>query len=550
MLFVLALLWGGLHTLSAERYHVKVDGDDWLDGRSWKEAFATLQKAIDQAQLGDEIWVASGTYTPTQSAMDGYDGDTERSNTFLLKEGVNLFGGFPATGSPGMAQRDWEAHPSILSGNIGHPDEVSDNVYHVVMAVNLIAKTLMDGFIICDGRANDADATVTVKGISLRHSYGGGLFSHKSSLVLQNILFQRNYAVYGGGMLNDQSESVLHCVTFRGNSSEKQGGGLTNLKSAPTLKEVGFYANTSDWGGGLYIGDDTSPRLEQIVFDSNTANSGGGGIYNSTNACPTINTATFSGNKAGQSGGGLFNADGASPILHEVFFFENEASWGGGMLNFSTASPLLHRVSIRGNTATRYGGGISNQKGAQPILCNVLISGNNAPEGGGIYNTEATPLLFHVTLAGNYAESGSAMLNNEAAPELYNCLIVDNHSGVLNKASIPLYSHCMVQGMTAIQVNNSGGEGNISSTSAETVFVQPTGPASKASVRGDYHLAPNSPAIGSGSFSFWDTAMSRLEGKSLINFLAERDLSALDLDGKVREAGVTDLGAYVGGATK
>ena len=551
LLFTLLLLLGSLQTLSAERYHVKVDGDDWADGRSWKQAFATLQKALNQAKLDDEIWVAAGVYTPTESAMEGYDGDTRRSNSFMLTEGVKLYGGFPAEGNPGMAQRNWETHITTLSGNIGDPRQEIDNVYHVVMALNLVAKTLMDGFVISGGRADDIEATVSAKGSSFKHGFGGGIFCHKASLVLQNIIFQHNYAIYGGAMLNDQSESSLYRVTFKENTADKNGGGMNSMKSTPSLKEVVFYRNVAAWGGGLMIDDEASPSLQDVVFEGNAAVSGGGGgLYISTGSCPRLEGLTFKYNSADQGGGGLFNGEQTKPVLYKVSFLENSAAWGGAILNYNTAAPLLNQVIISGNSATKNGGGISNYAEARPLLCNVLISGNNAPEGGGIYNKGCTPLLFHVTLAANYAESGSAMLNNEAAPELHNCLIIDNYSGVLNTASIPQYNHSMVQGMTAYQLNNTGGEGNVDAADAKLVFVDPAGPASTASVRGNYHLAKGSPVAGKGSSKLWEQRLPRFDGKSLTDYLASLGLPMEDLDGKPRKAEATDLGAYVVAATK
>jgi hypothetical protein len=54
-------------------------------GTSWKYPFEELTQALEQAENGDQIWVAEGTYLP---------GD-EPNDTFLLKNGVELYGGYP-----------------------------------------------------------------------------------------------------------------------------------------------------------------------------------------------------------------------------------------------------------------------------------------------------------------------------------------------------------------------------------------------------------------------------------------------------------------------
>ncbi|MDH4619385.1 hypothetical protein [Brevibacillus sp. AY1] len=62
-------------------YYVKADGgDDEKSGLSWGDAFATLQKALESAQRGDQIWIANGTYYPTKESLLG---DT-RTKTFQM----------------------------------------------------------------------------------------------------------------------------------------------------------------------------------------------------------------------------------------------------------------------------------------------------------------------------------------------------------------------------------------------------------------------------------------------------------------------------------
>lgn len=56
-----------LMTAQTNRIFVKVDGSDLNDGKSWTNAFKTIQQALfvaDTITNIDDIWVARGTYYP------------------------------------------------------------------------------------------------------------------------------------------------------------------------------------------------------------------------------------------------------------------------------------------------------------------------------------------------------------------------------------------------------------------------------------------------------------------------------------------------------
>ena len=86
-------------------------------GLDWANP-CTLPGALGKAMAGDEIWVMAGRYHP------GVAGAVEA--TFLIPAGVALYGGFSGTELQ-REERDWIAHPTILSGDIDENDLINSS---------------------------------------------------------------------------------------------------------------------------------------------------------------------------------------------------------------------------------------------------------------------------------------------------------------------------------------------------------------------------------------------------------------------------------------
>lgn len=332
------------------RYVVAAGGLDTGQCDSWANA-CTLNRAILVAEVGDEVWVQQGTYKPTSG--------TDRSASFVIFDGIVVYGGFTGTESA-RSQRNPDPANTILSGEIGNQTLLTDNSFHVVTIDNAGAGTLLDGFTITGGYVADADG----------NPYGAGIYITNSSPTLENLVITENRAGTtvgsgGGGMYIDDTDGIP-LIT-------------------PTITNVRFVNNVSGRGGGLFS-QRSSPVLTNVVFEGNQALATGGGGANFQTLNPTD--------------------PAINPVLTNVSFINNTATGGGGMF-LGNSSGSLTNVTFSGNVANRRGGGLLMEF-STAVLTNVTFynntSNNNlaAPKGGGgVMILASSPVLNHVTFSGN-----------------------------------------------------------------------------------------------------------------------------------------------------
>ena len=190
-------------TDTTERFHnyysVLPGGQSWYvdtanivmqDGLSWATAINDLQLTLQSAQCGDTIHLAQGVYFPTT--------DGKRDSTFYLVSGITIVGGYP-TGGGTLADRDPADYESVLSGNIGHPDSISDNSYHIIRLDSLQRAVVLDGLSITNAFAD-----------------GSGDFARGGAIFNQGELDLKNIHIYeitgndsGYVIFNDGKDALL-----------------------------------------------------------------------------------------------------------------------------------------------------------------------------------------------------------------------------------------------------------------------------------------------------------------------------------------------------
>lgn len=111
---VIGLAFAPLRSTAGAIIYVDAGATGADTGANWTDAFSDLQDALVAATAGDELWVAAGVYTPS---------DTDATASFIMTSGVAVYGGFNGT-EASRHQRDWFTNVTTLSGDIGGDDVV------------------------------------------------------------------------------------------------------------------------------------------------------------------------------------------------------------------------------------------------------------------------------------------------------------------------------------------------------------------------------------------------------------------------------------------
>jgi len=311
------------------RIYVDIQAAGANNGSSWADAYTSLQDALAASVSGDEVWVADGVYYPDVGAGLA---DNDRSLSFVIKEGVKVYGGFDG-GETSLAARAWQTHRAILSGDLAqddttdgaglvlsYTDQAGSNAYSVVRFANTTNAAVLDGFYVTAGAAvgdgcpsengcggdilvqSDSDtagpaiSNLVVSGCSAAAVGGGMAVWRAAALRLSNITLAGNHADTGGGLsLVYRGKAVIEGASIITNSALFAGGIEVDNSSQLHLSGASVAGNVSaNNGGGLYLHYNTTTGaaptavLTDVLFLNNTASSttgGGGGIADTAAGC-------------------------------------------------------------------------------------------------------------------------------------------------------------------------------------------------------------------------------------------------------------------------
>ena len=346
-----------------------------FDGKSWSTAFKDLQDAIKTSSAGDQIWVAKGTYYPTES--------DDRDIFFSLKEGVKLYGGFKGN-EKDIEQRDWIKNITTLSANIGDKKTNLDNSYHVAVGAE---NAVLDGFVVRDGYSlyaptfsfpgKDADDKGTAAEIHItpQHVYkgmdrgtGAGILLYQAATDISNCTFENNIAGKGGAMYIMLSKNEP----------------VRKLYEGPTISDCKFIGNYAyRRGGAISVDLSTAPTLVRCEFINNKCEEKGGAVYNDFGAQTNLTHCLFVGNVA-LSGSAMGNDGGYRGSIDHCTFVNNVATEVGPALYQGTGgsnNPTITNSIIWGNTCENDPTSVFNFRFSSALISYSCVEGGYPGEG-------------------------------------------------------------------------------------------------------------------------------------------------------------------------
>lgn len=314
-------------TLQLHGATIRVDHESTAsspDGSTWSNSYADLQDALDYAATHTgphSLWVADGGYYPTVRTDTG----DARSVTFLMLEGVRIYGGFQGISRSGggetqLNQRSPDLYETIVSGNIGNTGSAADNAYHIVTAEDVDSSSRLNGVTVRDGYAdgegdNGVGAGMWIKG--------------DSAPLIIRCRFTSNHAAAAGGAVEIKAPEEIPTTgpqflacTFDNNNSDKDGGAVSINRSTSGVALVTF--------------------VNCLAYDNQTGESGAGAFVISDGAALMVWDCTITRNFTDSSDdvGAIHLIDGHTNILNSIV-------WGNTNLN---GSPEVAQISLKGTT--------------------------------------------------------------------------------------------------------------------------------------------------------------------------------------------------------
>ena len=342
--------------------------------------YSSIQAAVDAANDGDVIKVATGTYTDVH-VRPRADLTTTGviTQVVYISKTVDIQGGYATTN---WTTPDPEANPTTLD---------AQGQGRVLYLTGAIIATI-DGLRITAGDATGLGGHEPRFG-QPEGDAGGGIYVISATVTISGNQVYGNTANPGGGMHLYRSTSAIRGNTITNNS----GTACVSYRSDASISGNAFTNNPGP-GIELLFGDST-------VSGNLIAHNEGTGLYLFIHSS-TISDNTIVSNSSPHPGGGvgLTASNGVTLINNTIL--ANSSVDGGGMWLWGESDATLINNVIADNEARHLGSGLYIEKSSARLLHNT-IARNYGGDGSGIYVTEEDGVLCTVALTNTVLVSHS-----------------------------------------------------------------------------------------------------------------------------------------------
>jgi len=334
-------LWTGIllcmDVAQGRVWYVDDDALAFQDGSSWRTAFRTLNQALFLAEDGDIIRMAQGRYTPADRPIPGTVTGTDTPSTsgggregderrpapeqgWFVQVPLTITGGYAGVKSADPNQRDPQAMPTVLSGDVAGDDVEVKNPVGMMGHPHRIenVRTLFE----CQSLTSESGSVLD--GLTLSGATASAVSVHSEHpLRVRNCIFQANSTEERGGALHIMGAEVLlvDCV-LRMNAATQFGGAVyadgtpESTRRDPMLVRCQLTDNWAGQRGGAIAGHNTLLNLRSCLLSQNRCGQEGGALYAVTSPV-TVSACTFRGNEGG-IGGALYVASGVCSLDNTV----------------------------------------------------------------------------------------------------------------------------------------------------------------------------------------------------------------------------------------
>ena len=315
----------GIFLLTSTEATVYVVPGGTGDGSSWASALGDIQSAVNAAQVlfsttttPQDVWVKAGTYSTATAPI-------------LMKEGVNLYGGFAGTETE-LSQRikgtnPWDyTNATILDGGAAKRC--------IEVSANFTSVYVIDGFTITNGNG---------QGTQLNNSGGGVVI--RANLKLQNSIVTGNTTSGNGGGINSVGGIVSNCRIYNNTTTSGTIPAAGGIYAAPASGFISILENSlieQNAQGGIRVQSAGTTILNNLIIRNNTSTGAGAGIYTNNPGSCTITNCLITNNSGNNT-----------VYLNKGTMVNNTIANNEGIVYLASATNIaeLYNTIIVGNVA-------------------------------------------------------------------------------------------------------------------------------------------------------------------------------------------------------